>query len=68
MKQQSNPFSIKIGNIPNKINRVRIPRKIKKRIKKSKYNVFKIKCWEDQLTKKYFFDIFFHVNLKQHDL
>lgn len=66
--KQKGPFIIELSNIP-KIKEVRIPRKIKKRIKKSRYNVFKIKCWKDSLTKRYFFDIFFTINIKElHDL
>lgn len=50
----------------NPIEELRIPRKKKKRIKRLKTNVFKVKCWQDKVTKRVFFDVFFIVN--KHDL
>lgn len=47
--------------------RLRIPRKIKKKIKRKSnyYKVFKIICYKDTFTKRIFFDIFFNTSIEQ---
>lgn len=56
MKKQPKPFLIAR---PTSIVELRVPRRIKKKIKNSKYKVFKIRCWRDTFSRKIIFDLFF---------
>ena len=73
---KTNPFTLKTeaseGIKIAPIEDLRVPRKIKKRIKKSKYNIYKIikiKCYRNCVTNKIYYDLFFTTNTKElHDL
>jgi len=59
MIEQPKPFLIVGKAKPTSIVELRVPRKLKKKIKKSKHNIFKIRCWKDTFSRKIIFDLFF---------